>query len=82
MALGEGVATYKEIESAVLIEAREFGGLDQMDFEDAYQLIVEVAEQCGAYHSGEDTVFYYANYNGESRLIGVNALDFVCFFLG
>ena len=80
MALEEMV-TYKEIESAVLIEARKFGGLDQMDFEDAYQLIVEVAEQCGAYHSGEDTVFYYVNYNGESRPIEVNTLDFVCFFL-
>ena len=76
------MATYKELESAILVEARNFGGLDQMDFEDAFELIVEVLEQCGAYHDGEDLVYYYANYNGEPRLIEVNTLDFVGFFLG
>jgi hypothetical protein len=75
------MATYKELESAILIEARKFGGFDEMDFEDAYQLIVEVAEQCGAYHDGEDLVYYYANYNGEPRLIEVSSFDFACFFL-
>ena len=74
------MATYKELESAILIEARKFG-FDEMDFEDAFELIVEVLEQCGAYHDGEDLVYYYTNYNGEPRLIEVNTLDFVGFFL-
>lgn len=76
------MATYKELESAILVEARKFGGFEEMDFEDAFELIVEVLEQCGAYHEGEDLVYYYANYNGEPRPIEVAALDFVCFFLG
>ena len=29
------MATYKELESAILIEARKFGGFEEMDFEDA-----------------------------------------------
>lgn len=75
------MAVYKELESAILAEARKFGGFEEMDFEDAFELIVGVLEQCGAYHEGEDMVYYYANYNGEPRLIEVAAFDFVCFFL-
>lgn len=52
-----------------------------MDFEDAFELIVEVLEQCGAYDSESDEFSYYVNYNGALRLIEVSSLDFTCFFL-
>lgn len=52
-----------------------------MDFEDAFELIVEVLGQQGAYDSESDGFSYYVNYNGALRLIEVSSPDFTCFFL-
>lgn len=43
------------------------------NFEDAYQLIVEVLGQQGAYDSESDEFSYYVNYNGAPRLIEVSS---------
>ena len=62
------MATYSEIESVIFTEARFYGGLSELDPEDALDLIKDAAEQCGAYNEYTDEVAY-----SETSKVGVTS---------
>lgn len=76
------MASYKELESAILVESRSYGGITQMEPEDAWNLIEDVLEQRGAYNRDNDEVTYYENLDGNRRIFKMSLDDFACFFLG
>jgi hypothetical protein len=83
VALGEkAMATYREIESVIFTEARFYGGLSELDSEDALDLIKDAAEQCGAYNEDTDEVTYSENFEGRRHIFKMPLDDFACFFLG
>ena len=75
------MASYKELESAILVEARSHGGITQTEPEDAWNLIEDVLEQCGAYDGDNDEVTYYENLDGRREVFKMSLDDFACFFL-